>query len=151
MEYAGSVLNIAWLAVCLAAFAWFLVSTGRRHPCSRRVLMCRALALGLALVSLFPCVSASDDSIRLILLNSQFSGDEPDQLSRADSHSSTQPLAALVGLLEVLESAQVTIVLVLSVTLCLFALALTLRPVSLDRFLPACPGRAPPYWSLASR
>ena len=150
MAYASSALNIAWLAVCLAAFTWFVVSTGRQHRCNRRVLMCRALALGLALVSLFPCVSASDDSIRLILLNSQFSGDEPDQLSRADSHSSTEPLAILVGLLEVLESAQITIVLVLTVSLCLFALALALRPVSLDRFLPACPGRAPPCWSPAS-
>src|SRR6266853_2549444 len=150
MGSASSVLNIAWFAVCLAAFTWFLVSTGRRHRCSRRVLMCRALALGLALVSLFPCVSASDDSIRLILLNSQFSGDEPDQLSRPNSHSSTELLATLVGLLEVLESAQVTIVIVLTVSLCLFALAFALRPVSLDRFLPACPGRAPPYCALVS-
>jgi hypothetical protein len=150
MEYASSLLNIAWLAVCLAAFTWFLVSTGRRHRCSRRVLMCRAMALGLALVSLFPCVSASDDAIRLTLLNSQFSADSPDQLSRPDSNPSTELLATLVGLLEVLESAQVTAVLVLSVSLCLFALALALHPASSERFLPACPGRAPPCWSPVS-
>ena len=124
MENAGSILNIMWLAVCLAAFLWFLISTARRHRSSRRLLMCRALALGLALVSLFPCVSASDDSIRLTLLNSQFSGDAPAQLFGPDSHPGTEFLATLVGLLEILESAQVTVVLVLSVSLCLFALAL---------------------------
>ena len=144
MEYAGSVLNIAWLAVCLAAFTWFLVSTGRQRRSSRRTLMGRALALGLALVSLFPCVSASDDSIRLTLLNSQFSGDAPDQLFGPDSHPGTELLATLVGLLEVLESAQVTVVLLLSISLCLFALALALHFIGSDRFLPACPGRAPP-------
>jgi hypothetical protein len=150
MEYASSLLNIAWLAVCVAAFTWFLVSTGRRHRCSPRVLMCRALALGLALVSLFPCVSASDDAIRLTQLNAQFSGDSPDQLSLPGSHAGTELLATLVGLLEVLESAQVTAALALSVSLCLFALALALHPASSDRFLPACPGRAPPGWSPVS-
>jgi hypothetical protein len=150
MEYANSLLNLAWVEVCVAAFTWFLASTGRRRERSRRVLMCRGLALGLALVSLFPYVSASDDSIRLILLNSQFSGNAPDQLSPSDSDPNTELLATLVGLLDMLESAQVTIVLVLSVSLCLFALAVALHPDGLNRFLPTCQGRAPPAWSPVS-
>jgi len=143
------VLNIAWLAVSLAAFTWFLLSTSRRSQhCSRRVVMCRALALGLAVVSLFPCVSASDDALRLAQLNSQFTGDVPDQISKPDAHPGTELLATLVGLLEVLESAQVAAILAFCISLCLFTLALALSPASLDRFLPACPGRAPPRLSL---
>jgi hypothetical protein len=144
MEYTSSLLNLAWVAISLAAFTWFLASTGRRLKCSRRVLTVRAIALGLALVSLFPCVSASDDSVRLELLNAQLSSDSPGQSHWSARHISTEMLATLVSLLEVLESAQITAILAFSISLCLFALALAIQPNSVDRFLPACPGRAPP-------
>src|ERR1700722_2003081 len=144
MEYANSLLNLAWLALCVAAFTWFLVSTSRRGVSSRRLVMGRALALALALVSLFPCVSASDDSVRLALLNAQASADTSGHSSWNAQHSSTEMLAILVGLLEVLESAQVSVILALTIALCVFALALTIHPASLDRFLPSCAGRAPP-------
>src|ERR1035437_554385 len=150
MEYANSLLNFAWVVLCVAAFTWFLVSTSRRRVSSRRLVMGRALALGLALVSLFPCVSASDDSVRLALLNAQASADSPGHSSWSAQHPNTEMLAILVGLLEVLESAQVTAVLALSISLCLVTLALTIPPDSLDRFLPSCGGRAPPSRSPAS-
>src|ERR1700681_4668421 len=120
MEHANSLLNFAWMALCIAAFTWFLVSTSQRGISSHRLVMGRALALGLALVSLFPCVSASDDSVRLALMNEQASADSPGHTSWSAKHSSTETLAILVGLLEVLESAQVTAVLVLGISLCLF-------------------------------
>lgn len=145
MEYANSALNFAWVAVCIGAFTWFLASTGRRREGNRRVLMCRALALGLALVSLFPCVSASDDSVRMALLDAQSAADSPGQSSWTTHHKpADEILAILAGLLEVLESAQVTAVVAFSVSLCLFAFSLVLSPASADRFLPSCPGRAPP-------
>jgi hypothetical protein len=150
MEYANSLLNLAWLALCIAAFTWFLVSTRRRGVCSRRLVMGRALALSLALVSLFPCVSASDDSVRLALLNAQASADTSGHSSWSARHASTEMLAILVGLLEVLESAQVSAVLALAIALCVFSLALTIHPDSLDRFLPSCAGRAPPASFTAS-
>jgi hypothetical protein len=50
----------------------------------------------------------------------------------------------------VLESAQVTAVLAITVSLCLFTLALAIHPESLDRFLPSCAGRAPPRYSRVS-
>jgi len=150
MEHANSLLNLAWAAVCVAAFTWFLVSTSRQGISSRRLVMGRALALGLALVSLFPCVSASDDSVRLALLNTQASADSPGQSSWSTQHSVNETLAILVGLLEVLESAQVTAVLALGISLCLFTLAVAIHPESLDRFLPSCAGRAPPYFCPAS-
>jgi hypothetical protein len=167
MEYANSALNFAWVAVCVAAFTWFLLSTARREGSRRvlpsrvllssvrmssvrmsRVLMCRALALGLALVSLFPSVSASDDSIRMDLLDAQLTADSSGQSSWSAHHKPADELLAVVArLLEVLESAQVTAILAFSVTLCSFALALALAPASADRFLPSCPGRAPPRGS----
>ena len=49
--YADALLNLAWAAVCLAAFAWFLAFERRRASGSRRALRYRAIALSLALVS----------------------------------------------------------------------------------------------------
>src|SRR5665213_3636390 len=103
MQYANSLLNLAWLSLCVAAFTWFLVSTSRRGVFNRRLVMGRALALGLALVSLFPCVSASDDAVRLALLNAQASADSSGRSSWSAQHPDTEMLAILVGLLEVLE------------------------------------------------
>jgi hypothetical protein len=150
MEYANSLLNLAWLALCIAAFTWFLLSTRRRGVSSRRLVMGRALALSLALVSLFPCVSASDDSVRLALLNAQASANTSGHSSWGARQASTEMLAILVGLLEVLESAQVSAILALAIALCAFSLALTIHPDSLDRFLPSCAGRAPPAFLTAS-
>jgi len=144
MGYANSLLNLAWLALCVAAFTWFLVSTSRRGVSSRRLVLGRALALSLALVSLFPCVSASDDAVRLALLNAQASANTSGHSTWSARHASTEMLAILVGLLEVLESAQVSAILALTIALCVFSLALTVHPNSLDRFLPSCAGRAPP-------
>ena len=137
-------MNLAWVALCIAAFTWLLVSTRRRVVSSRRLVLGRALALSLALVSLFPCVSASDDSVRLALLNAQASANTTGHSSWSARHASTEMLAILVGLLEVLESAQVTAILALTIALCVFSLALAVHPNSLDRFLPSCAGRAPP-------
>src|SRR5262245_36403794 len=123
MDFAGTCLNIVWAALGLAAFTWFLASAGRRHTYSRKALTCRALALGLALVSLFPCVSISDDAARIALLNTQPDAEAPGHLSWAGHASNTEFLATLVGLLEVLDAAQVSAVIVLSISLCLFAMA----------------------------
>jgi hypothetical protein len=102
------------------------------------------------MVSLFPCVSASDDSVRLALLNAQASANTSGHSAWSTRHASTEMLAILVGLLEVLESAQVSAVLALAIALCVFSLALTIHPDSLDRFLPSCAGRAPPVSLTAS-
>lgn len=147
--YADAILNLAWAALCLAAFAWFIVFESRRKRINRRALRYRAVALGLALVSLFPCVSASDDSVRL-----QFMGMNAAAPQDAGSHKSPAPandssekkaLATLVRLLEALDSVQVTVALALSVVLCLFAVAIVETHRSLERFLPARAGRAPPF------
>jgi hypothetical protein len=150
MEYVGSVLNFAWAARCVAAFTWFMVLACVQRTPSRKAVLFRALALGLALVSLFPCVSASDDSVRLILLNQQIAPDSPGQMSWSGHHTSTEVLAILAGMLEVLENAQISAIVAICVSLSLFAFALAVQAESLDRFLPSCAGRAPPRIPAAS-
>ena len=145
--YVNDLLNCAWAAVCLGAFGWLLRLERARVSGSRRALTHRVLALSLALVSLFPCVSASDDSIRLQLFG-YGAGAPGDQSHRPSPVGQTpldkKTLATLVRLLEALESVQISVCLVLSVTLCLFALALIEKHTSLERFLPIRAGRAPP-------
>jgi len=139
MVYADSILNLAWAAVCLTAFIWFIRVEHRRA--SRRQIISRAVALGLALVSLFPCVSATDDAVRLQFFSSN---------SANQHHTPTAPqpdkknLATLVRLLEALDSVQVSVSLVLCFCLYLFALALIETHKSVDRFLSIRAGRAPP-------
>jgi len=145
--YVDAILNLSWAAVCLAAFVWFMGFEKRRERGSLRSITNRAIALSLALVSLFPCVSASDDSVRL-----QFFGASAAPQDSGGSHqappSNDQPdkkaLGTLVRMLEALDSVQITVSLALYIVLCLFAVAQVEKHHSLDRFLPARAGRAPP-------
>jgi hypothetical protein len=143
--FVNAILNLVWAAICLAAFSWLISVERRRGQASGRTIIYRAVALSLALVSLFPCVSASDDWVRLQFLNTSSS-------APADSHRSPatpvpadkKALGMLVRSLEALDSVQVTVSFAFSIMLCLFALALAETHRSLDRFLPARAGRAPP-------
>ena len=125
---------------------WLIGFERRRGVGSRRAVTYRAIALSLALVSLFPCVSASDDSVRMQVLGAGAT------LPDAEDHHKTPPgqqsdkktLGTLARLLETLDSVQITVVLVLSIVLCLFAMALSESHKSLERFLPTRGGRAPP-------
>jgi hypothetical protein len=150
MPNADAMLNLAWAILCLAAFAWFIRFEQRRALDGRRALVYRGLALSLALVSLFPCVSASDDAVWLQFLGA--GSDAPDTHRQTPLPGSKQTdkkaLGTLVRLLEALESVQIAVSLVLSLILCLFALALVESHKSLDRFLPTRGGRAPPTRSL---
>jgi hypothetical protein len=149
--FTNAILNLAWAAICLAAFAWLIAAENRREHqrarASRRTIIYRGIALSLALVSLFPCVSASDDLVRL-----QFLGANTTTSTPSDSHKSPaspdqsekKALGMLGRLLEALDSVQITVALALCITLCLFSLAITESHRSLDRFLPARAGRAPP-------
>jgi hypothetical protein len=145
--YTDVILNLVWAAVCLAAFAWLIAFERRRRHASWRAITNRAMALTLALVSLFPCVSASDDWVRLQFLGASASSPAPGVPHQAPA-SGDQPdkkaLGMLVRMLEALDSVQVSVALALSIVLCLFALALIETHQSLDRFLPARAGRAPP-------
>jgi hypothetical protein len=149
--YTDAILNLVWAAVCLTAFAWLIGFERRHRHATWRAITNRAMALTLALVSLFPCVSASDDWVRLQFLGASTGSSAPGVPHQAPT-SGDQPdkkaLGMLVRMLEALDSVQVAVALALSVVLCLFAVALIETPRSLDRFLPARGGRAPPVTNL---
>lgn len=142
--FVNAILNLVWAAICLAAFAWLISVEKRRGQASRRTIIYRAVALSLALVSLFPCVSASDDWVRLQFLNGGSSAGDSHKIPASPDQSEKKALGMLGRLLEALDSVQITVSFAFSIILCLFALALAETHSSLDRFLPARAGRAPP-------
>jgi hypothetical protein len=145
--YTDVLLNLVWAAVCLAAFTWLIASEKRRAQAGWRAITNRAMALSLALVSLFPCVSASDDWVRLQFLGASATSpasNVPNKAPVSRDQPDQKALGMLVRLLEALDSVQVSVAVALSIVLCLFALALIETHRSLDRFLPARAGRAPP-------
>jgi hypothetical protein len=143
--FVNAILNLVWAAICLAAFAWLIAAENRRRKANGRTIVYRAVALSLALVSLFPCVSASDDWVRLQFLGAVSApADDSHKSPAAPDQADKKALGTLGRLLEALESVQITVSLSLSIVLCMFAFAWMETHRSLDRFLPARAGRAPP-------
>lgn len=152
MVHVDAMLNLAWAGVCLATFGWFIGFERGRTSGTRRARTYRAVALSLALVSLFPCVSASDDSARLQFFGSGAapSGPHNPHPTPASQRPDKQTLGTLVRLLEALDSVQIAVSVILRLILCLFALAIIATYKSVERFLPIRAGRAPPAVVLPS-
>jgi hypothetical protein len=130
-------LNIIWALFCVVALVYY-VRSERGH--NRRARLFRGVALFLAVVSLFPCVSASDDSVRL-----QFFATNHRTPGKPQTNSSPgTSLGSLVRLLESLESVQVPIIWALSVNLFCYTLVLVEWSKGHDRPAPPRSGRAPP-------
>lgn len=136
-------LNAVWALFCAGAVVYQIRAERVRRFGSRRARIFRAVALFLAVVSLFPCVSASDDSVRYEYLDSN-----PGTPARP--HSAPAPRTpekshvVLVRMLEALESVQVPLIWAFAITLCFFALVSVEWRQGLDRFLPRSAGRDPP-------
>ena len=136
-------LNVLWALFCAAAVVYHIRAERLRRSGSPQARIFRGVALFLAVVSLFPCVSASDDSVRYEYLDTN-------QSTPAKPHSAPAPRAPekshvmLVRMLEALESVQVPLIWAFSITLCFFALVCVEWRRSLDRFLPRSTGRDPP-------
>jgi hypothetical protein len=65
IQHSDAALNLIWVALCVSALLWQLLSQSRRTGFSSQVLRRDGLAVFLAAVALFPCISASDDRVRL--------------------------------------------------------------------------------------
>ena len=136
-------LNALWALFCAAAVVYHIRAERLRSVGTRRARVFRAVALFLAVVSLFPCVSASDDSVRYEYLDFN-------QSTPARPHSAPAPRAPekshvmLVRMLEALESVQVPLIWAFAITLCFFAMVCVEWRQGLDRFLPRRAGRDPP-------
>jgi hypothetical protein len=141
-----TVLNLIWLFVALAAVGAVLVSERRRAstPGARSQ---RLVSILLVTVSLFPCVSASDDLINFAYVStgfetrSGFGHSVPD-----DSNTSTVIYLALQNL----EHLQIMAFYTLFVTLCFFGFVFCLAPQSVFRQLPSFVSRGPPQVSSVS-
>jgi len=128
---AGIMLHSAATRHCLlkrsvgAVLRWrtrVFFSSGTRTQRSRQPPGARRSSFGafLAVVSLFPCVSASDDLVRFEYLDSQ-SVPIPHHSNESKQTPGTA-LATLVRLLESLESVQIPLIWALLVSLCSFTL-----------------------------
>lgn len=147
--YTDSLLNWGWTGICLAAFVWFLISAWKGRLHNRHTNPRQAIALALALVSLFPCISASDDSARLKNWNLPGSPDSPSFGADNSSRNDNDRLNALVRLLEVLEAGQAAVTKLFSLVLTLFALVAALRLRRTECVSPWHAGRSPPAACLA--
>ena len=141
-------LNGLWAGFCLLALVYFFLRERGSRSTSAWQRSCRFLAVVLACVSLFPCVSSSDDSVRFQYLQSAHR--QQHRPNGDQSNSPDRSLATLVRLLEALESVQISIGWIIAVTLFSFALISARRQRSTDRVLPRQSGRAPPFASLQS-
>lgn len=135
-----TVLNLIWLLVAFAAIATVLLSERKRisTPAARSQ---RLVSVLLVTVSLFPCVSASDDLVNFSYVSagletrSGLGHSVPD-----NSNNNTEIYLALQNL----EHLQVTAFYTLFVALCFFGLVFSLAPRSILRQLPSYVSRGPP-------
>lgn len=143
MSLANAILNTVWALFCAGALAYHVRQESQRLNSHHWARLYRTLAILLAAAFLFPCVSASDDSIRIEYwaathADSQHPHRDPTK------KSPDQSLATLVRLLEALESVQIAVIWALAVALCFFALMIVQWQASLEFFSPSRRGRSPP-------
>ncbi len=137
-------LNLLWALVGVAALGVLGVSELRRRRATTVRARCRrGLAVLIATVALFPCVSASDDLVRFehFQLNLKTHAGVGTSLPEK---ANPRPALYLARLLEALENFQISAVGWLFVTLGFFALIRVVCKLSCERSLPSPTGRAPP-------
>jgi hypothetical protein len=141
-----TVLNLIWLFGAFAALAAVILSERRRAstPAARSQ---RFASVLLVMVSLFPCVSASDDVINFAYVSagletrSGFGHSAPDQ-------SDTNSVIYLA--LQNLEHLQISAFYTLLVAFCFFGFVSYTSPRSVLRQLPSFVSRGPPQAAFVS-
>ena len=136
--YLTTALNVIWATLGFLALLAFFISERRGILVARGSRVRRFAAVSVIVLSLFPCVSASDDILGLAELGVKAQhhtsrGTLPDKSSLQLSH-----------LLQALENLQIaTIFFFACVSLC-FGFIFHARHESIARQLPCLLGRAPP-------
>jgi hypothetical protein len=136
-----TVLNLIWLLVAVAALGALLVWEHRRRG-GRTARIQRVMAVLLVTVSLFPCVSASDDVINFAYVSAGLETRSGFGHSVPDDPSSNNSVIYLV--LQNLEHLQVTTIYALLVAFCFFGFVFYSSPRSILRRSPAFVSRGPP-------
>lgn len=138
-----SILNIVWALVGVVALTALAVSKRRRHATSLWSRGQRGIAVAIAAVVLFPCISASDDLIWLEQLHFAHANHYgfPAPNPNGSNHGPRPDLAALLGSLE---NSQISTVSPLFTTIYFYD---CVRPQTIqgcERPLPARAERGPP-------
>lgn len=142
MNSIDAILNFAWALLCIGALGWHFWRD--RQAGARKQAICsrRTLSVILAAVSLFPCISATDDRVRL----ADIDGNAPQQAAFDQSPAHSLPMSLQ---LEDPEHGQTAAPFLLAFIVCFFLLAL-LEARSLARwFSYSSLGRAPPTAAVA--
>ncbi|HXP87373.1 MAG TPA: hypothetical protein VN841_21755 [Bryobacteraceae bacterium] len=141
MNSIDTILNLSWACLCAGALGYFWQDRragGSRHViCSRRT-----LSVILAAVSLFPCISATDDRMHLADM-----GRSPSQDAAVDRTTSHNLLLSLQ--LEDPEHGQTTQPFLLTFTACFYLIARLEARKIVRQFSYSSLGRAPPALTVA--
>jgi len=130
-------LNIGWALLCVGALLIHWRWQRNRRAFSRRIQFYRALPVFLATVSLFPCISASDDHILLSGLDDTASGKAMIAVTHADHYQ-------LIAQLQGVEHGRVTAPFVFRPSHCPVLLQQIHQPVVAHVFHRETSSRAPP-------
>jgi hypothetical protein len=136
----ATVLNLVWLLTAVGSVAAVIVGERRRRGTSSASGQ-RLLSVLLVMVSLFPCVSASDDVINFAYVSAGFETRSGFGHSGPES-SDTDTVIYLV--LQNLEHLQVTAFYTLFVAFLFFGLVSISTPRTVLRQLPSFVSRGPP-------
>lgn len=137
MTQVDTALNLGWALLCIGAVLWHLWR--RRNSVSHRGLtrVYRAVSVFLAAVALFPCISASDDHVRLQDLDAVLNP------GIGFNHSHTNNLV-LAAQLDAIEHGQASTPFVLSLSWCSFLLTPPAEPLRQHACCQAALSRGPP-------
>ena len=137
-------LNLLWALLALAALGTLAVAEFRRAKPSTWTARCRrGVAVFVAAVALFPCVSASDDFVRFEQLEIGLQAHTKVR-SNHPSKSNEKPALYLARLLEALENFRASGACRLFVILCCVAFVHVGSKLRYERELPSYTGRSPP-------
>jgi hypothetical protein len=135
-----TVLNLIWLLVAVAAIGALLVAErGRSSAGMARIH--RLMAVLLVTVSLFPCVSASDDVISFAYVSA---GLETSGFGHSVPNESSTNTSVIYLALQNLEHLQISAFYTLAVAICFFGFVFFSAQRSVLRQSPSFASRAPP-------
>lgn len=138
MTNTDTVLNLGWAVLCVGGVLWHWWWSRRYAPAlSRRIHFYRTVSVFLAAVSLFPCISASDDRVRLRDLDTYSTNGQ----AIAYGHESNYQLIAQ---LQDIEHGQTTTPFVFTPIFSSVALVQQEQPVMVPVSDRDTPSRAPP-------
>jgi len=135
-----ALLNLIWLFVALAALGTVLLSEQRR-PSSGAAARRRLVSVLLVTVSLFPCVSASDDLINFAYVSAGL--ETRSGFGHTVPRDSDAPTVIYL-VLQSLEHLQITACFTLSIAVCFFGFVFCMDPTGIFRQLPSSVSRGPP-------